>query len=85
MNFFGCGQTFSYKDYIEFRCQSFKNNSENILPFFYKYPILGVKTQDFEDWAKVAEINRTKVHLTKEGIDEIRQIKVGMNKGRYLK
>ena len=85
VNFFGCGQTFSYKDYIEFRCQSFKNNSENILPFFYKYPILGVKTQDFEDWAKVAEIIRTKVHLTKEGIDEIRQIKVGMNKGRYLK
>ena len=85
VNFFGCGQTFSYKDYIEFRCQSFKKNYENILPFFYKYPIFGVKTQDFEDWAKVAEIIRTKVHLTKEGIDEIRQIKVGMNKGRYLK
>lgn len=85
VNFFGCGQTFSYKDYIEFRCQSFKKIYENILPFFYKYPILGVKTQDFEDWAKVAEIIRTKVHLTKEGIDEIRKIKVGMNKGRYLK
>jgi hypothetical protein len=28
---------------------------------------------------------RTKVHLTKEGFDQIRQIKVGMNKGRYLK
>ena len=71
IDFFGCGQTFSYKDHIEFRCQSFKNNSKIILPFFYKYPILGVKGQDFEDWAKVAEIIETKLHLTKEGMDQI--------------
>ena len=85
MNFFLCGQTFSYKDYVEFRCQSFKKNYENILPFFYKYPILGVKAQDFRDWTKVAEMIQTKVHLTKEGMDKIRQIKAGMNKGRYEK
>jgi hypothetical protein len=49
VDFFECGQTYSYKDYIEFRCQSFIDNYEKILPFFYKYPILGVKAQDFED------------------------------------
>jgi hypothetical protein len=49
IDFFGCGQTYSYKDYIEFRCQSFIDNYEKILPFFYKYPIIGVKSQDFED------------------------------------
>ena len=85
VNFFGCGQTFKYKDYVEFRCQSFKKNYENILPFFYKYPILGVKAQDFRDWTKVAEMIQIKVHLTKEGLDQIRQIRVGMNKGRYEK
>ena len=85
VDFFECGRTYSYKDYIEFRCQSFKDNYGKILPFFYKYPIIGVKAQDYKDWAKVAEIIRKKVHLTKEGIDEIRKIKVGMNKGRYLK
>lgn len=87
VNFFGyvLAQTSSYKDYIEFRCQSFKHNYENILPFFKKYPILGVKAQDFRDWAKIAEMIKTKVHLTKEGLDQIRQIKAGMNKGRYLK
>lgn len=26
---------------------------------------------------------QTKEHLTKEGLDKIRQIRVGMNKGRY--
>jgi hypothetical protein len=49
VDFFGCGQTYSYKDYTEFRCQSFKDNYEMILPFFNKYPIIGVKSQDFED------------------------------------
>jgi hypothetical protein len=28
---------------------------------------------------------QTKVHLTKEGFDQIRQIRTGMNKGRYIK
>jgi len=49
VDFFGCGQTYSYKDYTEFRCQSFKDNYEKILPFFKKYSIIGVKYKDFED------------------------------------
>ena len=49
VNFFGCGQAYSYKDHTEFTCQPFKDNYEKILPFFRKYPILGVKSQDFED------------------------------------
>lgn len=85
VDFFECGQTYSYKDYVEFRCQSFKYIYGKILPFFYKYPILGIKAQDFDDWAKVAEMIQTKVHLTNEGFDQIRQIRIGMNKGRYLK
>lgn len=83
IDFFGCGQTYSYKDYTEFRCQSFKDNYEKILPFFDKYPIIGVKSKDFEDWAKVAKMIQTKVHLTNEGFDQIRLIRRGMNKGRY--
>jgi hypothetical protein len=74
-------------NYIEFNCQSFKDNYEKILPFFLKYPILGVKAQDFEDWKKVAEMIKSKEHLTNEGFEQIRQIKARMNKdkGRYLK
>ena len=85
VDFFECGQTYSYKDYIEFRCQSFKDNYDKILKIFKKYPILGLKAQDFDDFCKVAEMIQTKVHLTKEGMDQIRQIRTGMNKGRYLK
>lgn len=81
VDFFGCGQT--YKDYIEFRCQSFKDNYEKIIPFFNKYPIIGVKSKDFEDWAKIAKMIERKVHLTNQGFDQIRLIRKGMNKGRY--
>jgi hypothetical protein len=49
IDFFGCGQAYSYKTHTEFICQSFNNNYEIILPFFRKYPILGIKAQDFED------------------------------------
>ena len=86
IDFFDCGQTYSYLNYIEFKCQSFKDNYDKILPFFFqKYPILGVKAQDFEDWKKVAEMIKSKEHLTNEGFEQIRQIKARMNKGRYLK
>ena len=82
VDFFGCGQTYSYKDYTEFRCQSFKDNYERILPFFNKYPIIGVKSQDFEDWTKVAKMIQTKVHLTNEGFDQIRLIRRGIKVDR---
>lgn len=58
------------------------NNYEKIIPFFQKYPILGVKSLDFEDWCRVAKLINNKVHLTKEGFKTIRKIKAGMNKGR---
>ena len=83
MDFFGCGQIYSYKDYTEFRCQSFKDNYAKIYPFFKKYPVIGVKSQDFEDWAKIAKMIERKVHLTNQGFDQIRLIRKGMNKGRY--
>lgn len=85
IDFFECGHTHAQSSAIEFKCQSFKDNYEKILPFFHKYPILGVKAQDFEDWVKVMEMIQSKKHLTNEGFEQIRQIKARMNKGRYLK
>ena len=84
VNFFLCGQAYSYESHTEFKSQSFIDNYEKILPFFRKYPILGVKSRDFDDWDKVAEMIRTKAHLTNEGLDQIRQIKAGMNLRRSI-
>jgi hypothetical protein len=60
----------------------FEDIQQIVLPFFAKYPLIGVKKQDFEEWSKVAELMKNNVHLTKEGIDEIHSIKLGMNTGR---
>lgn len=50
-----------------------------VLPFFLKYPILGVKFKDFQDWCKVADLMMKNKHLTLSGVEEIRRIKSGMN------
>jgi len=59
-----------------------KNNSDienKVIPFFSKYPILGVKQSDFEDFVRVAELVKNKEHLNIEGLDKIVKITEGMN------
>lgn len=82
VEYLGCGQCYIFKNHTEFICRNFKEIQEKILPFFIKYPILGVKAQDFSDWEKAAKIISSKAHLTKPGFEEIKLIKAGMNKGR---
>jgi len=53
-----------------------------IIPFFKKYPVLGIKQNDFSDWCKIAKLMNDGSHLTIEGLNLIRTIKNGMNKGR---
>ena len=55
---------------------------KKIIPFYNKYPIIGVKSEDFLDWCNVAKLMKEKKHLTQSGIDLIRKIKAGMNTGR---
>lgn len=66
----------------DFLCTKFPDIVGKIIPFYNKYPIIGSKLRDFEDWNKVAELMTSKSHLTSEGLDQIRKIKKGMNKGR---
>ncbi len=54
---------------------------EKIIPFFQKYPLQSAsKKKNFEIFCKIAELVKTKKHLTTEGIIEIQQLKSGMNK-----
>lgn len=36
-------------DYVDFICTKFKDISNTIIPLFREYPIVGVKSLDFED------------------------------------
>ena len=68
----------------DFLVTKFSDITEKIIPFFYKYNIRGVKSKDFQDWCRVAELMKAKIHLTLEGLDQIRKIREGMNQGRKI-
>jgi len=58
--------------------------AEKIIPFFDKYPVKGVKSLDYADFKRAIEIIKFKGHLTVDGLEEIRKIKAGMNRGRQM-
>jgi len=84
IEFFGCGNhtVRSNKIACDFVVSKFSDISKIIIPFFDKYPLFGVKAQNYADFKKAAEIFKVKGHLTDSGLDEILKIKEGMNSGR---
>jgi len=86
VSYLGCGAYFprKNKDIGEYMVTKFSDIANKIIPFFDKYPILGVKSKDFSDFKQVALLFESKAHLTPEGIDKIRQIKTKMNRGRII-
>lgn len=84
-SYFNCGiVTVSARGEVNFDVHKFSDNYDIIIPFFNKYAIHGVKVEDFESWKSVAELMKTKAHLTKEGLEKIILIKSNMNKGRVI-
>ena len=82
IQYWDCGNVYKFREAIEFRIHKFSDITYKIIPFFNKYPIHGIKALDYADFVKAADIMKEKGHLTAEGLDQIRQIKAGMNKGR---
>jgi transcriptional regulator with AAA-type ATPase domain len=83
MAYFLCGNVRQIKNVVRFGVTISIDIQEKIIPFFKKYPILGSKSEDFEDFCKVAEIIKNGLHKTEEGLENIRKIKARMNRGRY--
>ena len=78
----GCGGLSSKGNAIDLIISNFSNIIDKIIPLFRKYSIYGVKKHDFADFCQVADLMKKKSHLNQEGLDKIRKIKAGMNKGR---
>ena len=64
----------------EFVLTKFILIKEKLVPLFQKYPIKGVKFENFKDFCKIVELMSTNAHATQEGLNKIREIKEGMNK-----
>ena len=84
LEYFECGNLLKKRETVHFTITKFTDLTEKIIPFFKKYPVLGVKSKDFADWCQAADLRKNKSHLTAEGLDQIRKIKAGMNKGRKI-
>jgi len=56
--------------------------TQRIIPLFKENPLVGVKSLDYIDWCKIHELMVNGSHLTVEGMNSIRDIKLGMNRGR---
>ena len=84
VEYFQGGGVYKNGEAFYYRITRFKDISEKIIPFFIKYPIIGMKVQDFEDFRIVAEMMKENIHLTQNGLDKILKIKAGMNNGRSV-
>jgi hypothetical protein len=84
VSYLSCGNyyPFSNKHAGEFVVTRFLDINSKIIPFFKNYQIKGEKSKDFADFCKLAHLINNKDHLTPEGLEHIRKIKAGMNRGR---
>lgn len=82
IDYFNCGSINKNSTWIDYTVIKQEDLFFKIIPFFEKYKIVGVKFQDFMDFKKVAELIKTKDHLTISGFKKIKYIKEGMNRSR---
>ena len=85
IEFFQAGMLFKQGNCYRLDIYKFGDLFTKVLPIFNEYPIMGIKAQDYKDWSEVLYLMARKEHLRAEGIEEIRNIKEGMNKGRAWK
>lgn len=56
----------------------------NLVIYFNKYPLIGVKGEDFNDWKKIYYMIKTKEHLTEAGKEKIKLLQSNMNSKRKI-
>jgi hypothetical protein len=81
-NYLGCGKCYFNRNEVNLTVSTFSDISHNIISLLNKYPLLGTKKKDYLDFCKVAELIKSKDHLTKQGIENIKRIKSNMNSKR---
>lgn len=73
------------KNAVVLTISKFKDIKNKIIPLFKEYNIKGIKALDYQDFCRVVNLVNEKAHLTSAGLEEIRKIKLNMNKGRYIR
>jgi len=82
---FGCGGVYNQSkssNVLDFTITGLSDLTDKIIPFFLAHPLQGAKKEELADFIKVANSMKLKAHLTKEGLEQISAIKLGMNTKR---
>ena len=80
--YFGCGVVrVNHGDRMAYRVRKLQDLLEIIAPFFMKHPLKTKKNVDFRKFRSVLLRMEKGIHLTSEGIEEIRAIASQMNRG----
>jgi hypothetical protein len=85
--YFCSGSIYKYSSSlaVSLTISNFAVITKTIIPLLNKYPLIGVKQNDYLDWCQIAKLIFEGKHLTSEGLDLIRSIKAGINRGRKTK
>ena len=80
--YFDCGVVrVNHGDRMAYRVRGREHLLERIVPFFMKHSLKTRKNVDFRKFRKILLMMEKGVHLTGEGVEEIRQIARQMNRG----
>jgi LAGLIDADG endonuclease len=86
-SYFGCGVVrVNHGDRMAYRVRAHEHLSENIIPFFEKHPLKTRKRVEFIKFRDIVTLMVRGEHLTRDGVDKIRDIADQMNrKGLKIK
>jgi hypothetical protein len=74
------GKIYSTNNTAQYEVRSIKELTEVIIPHFNKYPLITQKKADYELFKQAVNLMNMKEHTTLEGIQQIVNIKVSMNR-----
>jgi hypothetical protein len=84
--YLGSGKVYKYpkQPAVSLTIVKLSDITNTIIPFFKKYPLLGVKVFDYLDWCKIVKLMNENSQLSLKELNLIRIIKSGMNKSRDI-
>ena len=81
--YFGCGVVrVNHGDRMAYRVRGIEHLARRIIPFFMQHTLKTSKNVDFLKFRDVVLLMEKDAHLQREGVEEIRRIAAGMNRGR---
>ena len=75
VDYFNSGALYENTGHVKLLASKLSDIQKIIIPFFQKYPLQGYKSTDYEKFCSVAELMKSKAHLTPEGLEKIIEIK----------